>query len=691
MTKHPFDDFGIHLFSETVMRDRLPSPIFKKWKTAVAKEDSLDRQTADAIAHAMKIWAIEHGATQFSHWFQPLNGTTAEKHDSFLEKDEYGDAFSRFSGKTLIKGETDGSSFPSGGLRATFEARGYTYWDITSPAFIRGTVLCIPTIFVSYNGEPLDQKAPLLRAIDVLSIEATRIANALGEKNVKRVTMQCGLEQEYFLVDLEDYHKRPDLVLTGRTLVGAKPPKGQEFEDHYFGSISDHVKAFMDELNLECWKLGIFAKVEHNEVAPGQFEISSIYTDANKAVDQNHIMMDLLRKIARKHGMAALLHEKPFAGINGSGKHNNWSLSTDDGQNLLDPGDKPAENIRFLLFCTAILKAIDLYPELLRLAASGPGNDHRLGANEAPPAVISVFMGSVIEEVLFKLVDKEPTTIAKTASKFSLSNLSYLPKDNTDRNRTSPFAFTGNKFEFRMLGSSLSAATANTVIATILADVLRDIADRLDAFKYVQDIRDEALKICGEIMKDHHRILFSGDGYSDSWIDEAERRGLPNIHSFVESIDALIADKAVALFERNKIYTKDELHARAEILNEQYINTINAEAKTLIEIVERMVLPEALHEISTLEVLSGKSKMVSRKENALLGLCDDADALVIKLKTALDKANSHAEKSARGLSLLKDVTPMMLEVRTVVDNLESELPTKSYPIPSYLKMLFMLD
>jgi glutamine synthetase len=490
MANHPFDDFGIHLFSETLMRDRLPSPIFKKWKTAVAREDSLDRQTADAIAHAMKIWAIEHGATQFSHWFQPLNGTTAEKHDSFLEKDERGDAIARFSGKTLIKGETDGSSFPSGGLRATFEARGYTYWDITSPAFIRGTVLCIPTIFVSYNGEPLDQKAPLLRAIDVLSVEATRIANALGEKNVKRVTMQCGLEQEYFLVDLKDYRNRPDLVLTGRTLLGAMPPKGQEFEDHYFGSISDHVKAFMDELNLECWKLGIFAKVEHNEVAPGQFEISSIYTDANKAVDQNHIMMDLLKKIAKKHGMAALLHEKPFAGINGSGKHNNWSLSTDDGQNLLDPGEKPAENIRFLLFCTAILKAIDLYPELLRLAASGPGNDHRLGANEAPPAVISVFMGSVIEEVLFKLVDKEPTTVAKTGTKFSLSNLSYLPKDNTDRNRTSPFAFTGNKFEFRMLGSSLSAATANTVIATILADVLREIADRLDQFKYVQDIRD---------------------------------------------------------------------------------------------------------------------------------------------------------------------------------------------------------
>lgn len=691
MAKHPFDDFGIHLFSETIMRDRLPSPIFRKWKTAVAREDSLDRQTADAIAHAMKIWAIEQGATQFSHWFQPLNGTTAEKHDSFLEKDEKGDAISRFSGKTLIKGETDGSSFPSGGLRATFEARGYTYWDITSPAFIRGTVLCIPTIFVSYNGEPLDQKAPLLRAIDVLSVEATRIANALGEKTVKRVSLQCGLEQEYFLIDAEDFRKRPDLVLTGRTLLGAMPPKGQEFEDHYFGSISDRVKAFMDELNAECWKLGIFAKIEHNEVAPGQFEISSIYTDGNKAVDENHIMMDLLRKIAKKHGMAALLHEKPFAGINGSGKHNNWSLSTDDGQNLLDPGDKPAENIRFLLFCTAILKAIDLYPELLRLAASGPGNDHRLGANEAPPAVISVFMGSVIEEVLLKLVDKEPTFIAKTGSKFSLSNLSYLPKDNTDRNRTSPFAFTGNKFELRMLGSSLSAATVNTVLATIVADVLRDIADRLEQFKYIQDIREEALKICGEIMKVHHRILFSGDGYSDSWLDEAQRRGLPNIHSFVESIDSLVSDKAIALFERNKIYTKDELHARAEILHHQYINTINCEAKTLIEIVERMILPEALREVGSLESLSTKSKMVARKEKGLLTLVDDADTLLTKLKKALDLANDLDDSCACGLSLLKYVTPLMLEVRKVVDQLESALAAKSYPLPSYLKMLFMLD
>ena len=691
MAKHPFDDFGIYLFSESVMRDRLPSPIFKKWKTAVAKEDSLDRQTADAIAHAMKIWAMEHGCTQFSHWFQPLNGTTAEKHDSFIEKSEYGDAIARFSGKTLIKGETDGSSFPSGGLRATFEARGYTYWDITSPAFIRGSVLCIPTIFVSYNGEPLDQKAPLLRSIDVLSTQATRITNALGDKNVKRVSLVCGLEQEYFLVDAKAYRNRPDLLLTGRTLLGAKPPKGQEFEDHYFGSIPDRVKAFMDEVNDECWKLGIYAKVEHNEVAPGQFEISSIYTDANAAVDQNHITMDILRKTAKKHGMAALLHEKPFAGINGSGKHDNWSLSTDDGQNLLDPGDKPAENIRFLLFCTAILKAIDTYPELLRLAASGPGNDHRLGANEAPPAIISVFMGSVIEEALLKLVDKEPTFIAKTGPKFSLSNLSYLPKDNTDRNRTSPFAFTGNKFEFRMLGSSLSAAIANTVIASILADEFRVIADRLEQFKYIQDTREEALKICGEIMKNHHRILFSGDGYSEAWVDEAAQRGLPNIRSFVESIDSLIAPKAVALFERNKIYTEDELHARAEILHHQYINTINCEAKTLIEMVERMVLPEALKVISELEPLSAKSKMVARKEKEILGLVDDIDSLLIKLKAALELSNSHENPSICGLSLLKDVSPLLVDVRGVVDALETALPSKSYPLPSYCEMLFLLD
>ena len=691
MTKHPFDDFGIYLFSESVMRERLPSPIFKKWKTAVAKEDSLDRQTADAIAHAMKTWAIEHGATQFSHWFQPLNGTTAEKHDSFIDKDEQGEAFARFSGKTLIKGETDGSSFPSGGLRATFEARGYTYWDITSPAFIRGTVLCIPTIFVSYNGEPLDQKAPLLRALDVLSVEATRLTNALGDKTVKRVNMMCGLEQEYFLVDEKAYRNRPDLLLTGRTLLGAMPPKGQEFEDHYFGSIPARVKSFMEEVNEECWKLGIYAKVEHNEVAPGQFEISSVYTDANSAVDQNHITMDILRKIAKKHGMVALLHEKPFAGINGSGKHNNWSLSTDDGQNLLDPGDKPAENIRFLLFCTAILKAIDTYPELLRLAASGPGNDHRLGASEAPPAIISVFMGSVIEEILLKLVDKDATVATKSGTKFSLGNLSYLPKDNTDRNRTSPFAFTGNKFELRMLGSSLSAAMSNTVIATILADEFRTIADRLETFKYIQDTREEALKICGEIIRDHGRILFSGDGYSDAWVSEATMRGLPNIHSFVESIDSMVAPKAVALFARNKIFTESELHARAEILHEQYVNTINAEAKTLIEMVDRIVLPEALAAVSDLQPVLGKSALASRKESELCAKIDAADALTSTLKSTLVSVNALPSANESGLALLKEVTPLMANVRQVVDALEASLPSKYYPLPDYCSMLFQLD
>lgn len=453
---HPFEDFGIHLFGEKLMRERLPYPVYTSWKTALIKESALDRSTADAIAHAMKTWAMELGATHYTHWFQPLTGQTAEKHDSFLEVANDGGALAQFSGKRLIKGETDGSSFPSGGLRATFEARGYTYWDISSPAFIRDNVLCIPSIFVSYNGEPLDQKAPLLKALDRLSTQASRVVQALGDKQVKHVKLSVGLEQEYFLVDKTMYEQRKDLLLTGRTLLGAAAPRGQEFEDHYFGSIPARVKAYMDEVNRELWKVGIFSKVEHNEVAPGQFEFSVIFAEANIAVDQNQILMDLLKKIAFKHDLACLLHEKPFKGINGSGKHNNWSLITDDGQNLFEPGDKPHENIRFLLFISAVLKAINEYPELLRLSASGPGNDHRLGANEAPPAIISVFMGDVVENILLSFADKKVTKANKESHKNSLNNLSYLPKDNSDRNRTSPFAFTGNKFELRMLGSSLS-------------------------------------------------------------------------------------------------------------------------------------------------------------------------------------------------------------------------------------------
>ncbi|HET6785364.1 MAG TPA: glutamine synthetase III [Erysipelotrichaceae bacterium] len=688
---HPFDDFGIHLFGEKLMRERLPYPVYTSWKTALAKESALDRGTADAIAHAMKTWAMELGATHFTHWFQPLTGQTAEKHDSFLEVAKDGSALAQFSGKGLIKGETDGSSFPSGGLRATFEARGYTYWDISSPAFIRDNVLCIPSIFVSYNGEPLDQKAPLLKALDRLSFEASRVVQTLGDKQVKHVNLSVGLEQEYFLVDKSMYEERKDLLLTGRTLLGASAPRGQEFEDHYFGSIPARVKAYMDEVNTELWKVGVFSKVEHNEVAPGQFEFSVIFAEANIAVDQNQILMDLLKKIAIKHDLACLLHEKPFKGINGSGKHNNWSLITDDGQNLLEPGDKPHENIRFLLFVSAIIKAIDEFPELIRLAASGPGNDHRLGANEAPPAIISVFMGDVVEHILLNLADKKVLKTNKEGAKFSaLNNLSYMPKDNTDRNRTSPFAFTGNKFELRMLGSSLSASFANTVISTIVADALKEIADRLDDFKYLQDVRDEALKIIQEIMRKHHRVLFSGDGYSDAWVKEAEERGLPNIKSFVEAVEFLDNDKATKLFERNAVFTTNELAARSEILYEQYIKTIQVEAKTLIRMVEREVVPQATIYLSSILGLKGYA-FYDKQINTILGLVDSIDAKLTKLKLNLDKTHHIESLKEEGLALRHDVFPLLDEIREDVDKLELVLPRNMYPFPSYLDLLFLLD
>jgi len=689
---HPYDAFGIYAFSEEVMKSHLPRPIFTNWKTALSKETALDRPTADAIAHAMKVWAIEHGATHYTHWFQPLTGMTAEKHDSFLERDrDSGLAIARFSGKMLIKGETDGSSFPSGGLRATFEARGYTYWDISSPAFIRDKVLCIPSIFISYTGEPLDQKAPLLKALDVLSTEATRVVQALGDKQCKHVQLSVGLEQEYFLVDHAMFTQRQDLLFCGRTLVGASAPKGQEFEDHYFGSIPDRVKAYMDEVNLELWKVGIYAKVEHNEVAPGQFEISTIFADANIAVDQNQVLMDLLKKTAKKHQLACLLHEKPFERINGSGKHNNWSLITDDGQNILEPGDKPIENIRFLIFVAAILSAIDTYPELIRLAASGPGNDHRLGANEAPPAIISVFMGDVVERILMELADQKMMRSIKEGVKDSpISNLAYVPKDNTDRNRTSPFAFTGNKFELRMLGSSLSASFANTIIATIIADALRPIAERLESFKYLQDVRDEAIKIIQELMRKHHRILFSGDGYAADWVDIAKERGLANIPSFVESIEHMVSSKAFDLFARNPVYTPNELEARSEILYEQYIKTIQAEAKTLLSMVERELLPQASRYLS--EVSAFKSSPYHENLASDLLIHINACSSVIKdVYTTLDAITPIEELADKALKYRSDVCPLLSLVRSEADRLEILMPKAMYPFPAYSDLLFLLD
>lgn len=691
MSNHPFNDFAVHLFSDSIIKERCPEGIYANWKTAIAKENPLDRATADSVAQAMKDWAIGLGATHYSHWFQPLTGATAEKHDSFLDSDAKGRAITVFSGKALIKGETDGSSFPSGGLRATFEARGYTYWDITSPAFIRDNVLCIPSIFVSYNGEPLDQKAPLLKALEALSKEATRITQLLGDKSVKHVKMMVGAEQEYFLVDKAMYEKRKDLLLTGRTLIGANAPKGQELEDHYFGSISHRVKDFMDEVNHELWKVGIYAKVEHNEVAPAQFEICPVYKEANIAVDQNQIMMDVLKKTAKKHGMECLLHEKPFKGINGSGKHNNWSLITDDGQNLLEPGDKPHENVRFLLVVATILKAIDTYPELLRLSASGPGNDHRLGANEAPPAIISVFLGDLIEDIFVRLIENTPHKTTEEAVKFGfIKNLAYLPKDYTDRNRTSPFAFTGNKFEFRMIGSSLSIATPITVIAAILADSLKTVADRLEPFKYLQESRDEALKIIIEIVKKHKRILFNGDGYSEGWIKEAAHRGLSNIPSFVESISALTEEKVLALFERNGIYTRPEVMARSEILYELYIKTIQVETKTFIDMISRQILIAGENEIVRLLPIKDLSH-VQIKINRLSALMSELTAGLQVLKDQLDLSIGHSDHKEKGLSLRYDLVPQLGKIRALADELELLIPSAAYPLPSYTDLLFQLD
>ena len=685
--KHPFDDFGINLFDEHVMKERLPHPVYAKWKTATHKEDALDRPTADAIAHAMKTWAMEKGATHFTHWFQPMTGSTAEKHDSFVEPGEYGQAISRFSGKSLIKGEGDASSFPSGGLRATFEARGYTYWDCTSPAFIRDNVLCIPTIFVSYNGETLDKKAPLLKSIEAVSKQATRIVNLFKDKDIKRVMPMVGLEQEYFLVDKELFRKRMDLMHTGRTLFGAMSPKGDGISKHYFGSIPTRVDAFMRDVDIELWKLGIYAKTEHNEAAPCQFEIAPLFTDANIAVDQNQIIMDTLKKTADKHGFACLLSEKPFDHVNGSGKHNNWSLVTDDGQNLLEPGDRPHENIRFLLFVCAVIKAVDQYPELLRMASSSYGNDYRLGADEAPPAIISICMGSFLEEILEKLEKGDDLNIEIAHTPFEIANLAYVPKDTSDRNRTSPFAFTGNKFEFRMVGSSRSAATTNIVLNSIVADVLSQIVDELANLKYIDDIRKKSLTICQRILKEHKRILFSKDGYSEDWIKEAQERGLPNIHAYVESIDSLVSDKAIAMFRRNHVYNENELAARTNILYDEVVKNIKLEAMVLLDVSKKVMLPALVKEIKFYsDALNSLGKTNAYYERKIAHLSDLLDLFDTRYHTLKDTflgrriCNSHKEKA---FYMNNHVVPLMKELRDVIDAIEESISAEHYPVPTY--------
>lgn len=686
--KHPFDDFGINLFSENVMKECLPHPIYMKWKTATRKEDALDRTTADAIAHAMKTWAMEKGATHFTHWFQPLTGSTAEKHDSFIEPGEYNQPISRFSGKSLIKGEGDASSFPSGGLRATFEARGYTYWDCTSPAFLRDNVLCIPTIFVSYNGETLDKKAPLLKSAEAISKQATRIVNLFKDKDIKQVNAMVGLEQEYFLIDKELYKQRKDLVHTGRTLFGSMPPKSMDIRGHYFGSIPNRVQAFMKDVDEELWKLGIYAKTEHNEVAPCQFEIAPLFIDANVAVDQNLIIMDVLKKKADKHGLACLLHEKPFQGVNGSGKHNNWSLVTDDGQNLLEPGDRPHENIRFLLFVCAIIEAVDTYPELLRMAASCYGNDYRLGADEAPPAVISICMGDELEIILEKLRngEHELKNVVETQP-YAIANLSYVPKDTSDRNRTSPFAFTGNKFEFRMVGSSRSASTTNIILNSIVADTLRKIADQLQEYKYIDDIRKKSLDICRDILQQHHRILFSKDGYSSEWLQEAEKRGLPNIPFYVDSIPSLINEKAIQMFERNGVYNKLELEARVDILFDEYRKSVKAEVLTILDISKKDFLPALVKEIKFYSdahnSLGFKNEYYERKINFLVNLLNSLDEQYHTLKNKMMERNQYESSMEKAQYLNQEVLPQMHKLRHILDTIEEAVSSEQYPYPTY--------
>ena len=690
MSKHPFDLFGKYLFSDAVMKERLPHPIYLRFKTSLKHETQLDQKTAEAIAHAMKTWAIDLGATHYSHWFQPMTGATAEKHDAFLEPGEDGLPLARFSGKSLIKGETDGSSFPNGGLRATFEARGYTYWDISSPAFIRDNVLCIPTVFVSFNGDTLDKKAPLLKSMDVLSKQACRVLHLLNDHDVKRVTPSLGLEQEYFLVDEKHFKARLDLLLTGRTLIGQFPPKGQDSEDHYFGSIPSRIKSFMEEVNLECWKLGIYSRVEHNEVAFNQFEIVPVFAATHIAVDQNQLMMDILKKTAKKHGLACLLHEKPFAGINGSGKHNNWSLMTDTGTNLYDPGDTPEENLRFLMFVVSLVKAVDQFPELLRMAASGPGNDHRLGANEAPPAIISVYLGAMLENLLNEIESGSTLTTNGNNLHSPLTTLKALPKELSDRNRTSPFAFTGTKFEFRMVGSSRSAASANTVLNTILADALLEMGDHLEKLLEEMDVKQAVYAVCTKVMQEHRRVLFSGDGYAEAWLHEAKRRGLPNIASFTESIDSLIEPKAVTLFEKHGVYHEHELVARAEILHEQFIRAIKFEAKTLIDMIRKQILPAAVLDLLPYQQVSTSAfanKMVKKLSDSI----DCLDDAITVLEGLIDEGNLIANHREKGLYLHQIVRPQLNEVRKCADALEAIMNKSNYPIPTYSDILFNFD
>ena len=690
--------FGLNVFGEAAMKDYLGKETLRAFRRVKDRGEPLTPELADAVADGMRQWAIGKGATHFTHWFQPMTGFTAEKHESFLKPTGSGLAVTEFSGKELIKGEPDASSFPSGGLRATFEARGYTAWDTSSPAFIKedegGLTLCIPTAFCSFTGEALDKKTPLLRSMDALNKQAVRVLRLLGNTATTRVTSTVGAEQEYFLIDRGFHDQRPDLIYTGRTLFGARPPKGQEMEDHYFGSIKERIAGFMRELDRELWKLGVPARTKHNEVAPAQHELAPIFETSNIATDHNQLTMEMLRKVANRHGLVCLLHEKPFAGVNGSGKHNNWSMSTDDGQNLLEPGHTPHQNAQFLLFLAAVIKAVDEYADLLRVAAANPGNDHRLGANEAPPAIISIYLGDQLQHIL-EQIEAGGAKESRKGGFIALgtSTLPPLPRDASDRNRTSPFAFTGNKFEFRMVPSSASVSAPNFTLNTIVAEALDWVAGRLEK---AQDRKAEVESIIRDVIRDHKRVIFNGNNYSQEWIDEAARRGLPNISSTVEAFKAIIAPKNAALFEKHKVFSKSELESRCEISLENYIKTIRIEAMSTYDIATRMIRPAVIRFAKELADAGASLRGASVDSSVSDGLLAEVVALLgtfqkrtEALKAAVDSADSHHGTTQEHAETFRDsVFTAMQTLREVGDSLELLVDEADWPLPSYGDVLF---
>ncbi len=691
--------FGANVFNDNVMRARLPKAVYKELQKTIELGKELNPAIADTVANAMKDWAVEHGATHYTHWFQPMTGITAEKHDAFINPTGDGKVMLEFSGKELIKGEPDASSFPSGGLRATNEARGYTAWDCTSPAFLKespdgSTILCIPTAFSSYTGEALDKKTPLLRSMEAINKQTLRILRLFGNTTATKVTTYVGAEQEYFLIDKKDYEKRKDLIFTGRTLFGAMPPKGQELDDHYFGSVKTRVLSYMHDLNVELWKLGISAKTQHNEVAPCQHELAPVYGTTNVGTDHNQLIMETMKKVAERHDLACLLHEKPFAGVNGSGKHNNWSLCTDEGQNLLEPGKTPHDNIQFLLFLTAILKAVDEHADLLRLSAAATGNDHRLGADEAPPAIISVYLGEQLDDVLEQLDTTGEATSSIKGKRFE-SGVATLPsfrQDATDRNRTSPFAFTGNKFEFRMVGSTQSTGTPNTIINTIVADALCQIADELEqAEDFEMAVHDKIKELIGK----HKRIVFNGNGYSDEWVEEAARRGLPNIKSMVDAVEAYKKPENVELFEKYGVLSKVEMESRAEIYYENYAKQINIETKTMLDMARKQIIPAVMKYAGDLAKGANEVKAmgmdVSVQENILSNITTELKNLVnaVEALDAIDdKARAMEDMEEAAKCFHADVFPAMEAVRVPADKLEELLDKEYWPFPQYEDMLF---